>query len=91
MGDLIDSVFRRQCSLAELDDREYLDRDADITVLEIGGPRAVGESNFRAPACVGCTSISPGLVLTRVCRYTSLFQFQGAGTLFRRAQEARCR
>lgn len=45
MGDLIDSLFMRQCSLSELDDRECLGEDGEITILEIGGQRTVGEFN----------------------------------------------
>lgn len=47
MGDLTDSLFQRQCSLREsMEDREWLGKGGEVTILEIGGQRRFGEFLF---------------------------------------------
>lgn len=45
MGDLIDSIFQRQCSLTDSKDRDRSgQQDAtDVTILEVGAQKTVGE------------------------------------------------
>lgn len=43
MGDPVDSLSKRHCSLSEFDDGGCLEEDGEITVIEIGGQRTVGE------------------------------------------------
>jgi hypothetical protein len=44
MGDLIDSLFQRQCSVnQDPEDLGWPEHDPEVTVLEVGGRRPVGE------------------------------------------------
>ncbi|ROV94501.1 hypothetical protein VSDG_05898 [Cytospora chrysosperma] len=49
MGDLIDSIFQRQCSLTDSKDRDRSgQQDAtDVTILEVGAQKTVGSDTYQ--------------------------------------------
>ncbi|KUI55530.1 hypothetical protein VP1G_02948 [Cytospora mali] len=48
MGDLIDSIFHRQCSLTDTKDPDRSDHDTAVTILEVGAQKTVDTYQCRS-------------------------------------------